>query len=141
MGIFIYLQISKSVTQEEWEKVYEETLQLMKSLPFAEHTYADIHNIKTICLVPSKEREETDFFQNPKIGWRASGDYVTMREAEDYYIPRHLLGKILTTQIPGTQSTVSSHLILIMTGRMNGFLRCIISGAIKHKGNHTTSIC
>lgn len=93
MGIFIYLHISKSVTQEEWEKVYEETLELMKALPFAERTYADIHNINTICLVRTKEREETDFFQNPIIGWRASGDYVTIREAEDYYIPRHLLEK------------------------------------------------
>ena len=28
MGIYIYLAISKSVTKEEWEKVYGETLQL-----------------------------------------------------------------------------------------------------------------
>ena len=36
MGIFIRLSISKSVTKEEWKKVYEETLQLIKNFPFAE---------------------------------------------------------------------------------------------------------
>jgi hypothetical protein len=36
MGIFIYLNISKSVTKPEWEAVYEETLQLIKNFPFAE---------------------------------------------------------------------------------------------------------
>lgn len=32
MGIFINLSISKSVTKEEWEKVHEENLQLIKHL-------------------------------------------------------------------------------------------------------------
>lgn len=36
MGIFIYLKISKSVKPEEWEKVYQETLVLVKNLPLAE---------------------------------------------------------------------------------------------------------
>ena len=31
MGIFIHLEVSKSVTEEEWENVYEETLALVKA--------------------------------------------------------------------------------------------------------------
>ena len=37
MGIFIYLGISKSVTKEEWEKVYQETLGHVHAFPLAEH--------------------------------------------------------------------------------------------------------
>lgn len=36
MGISIDLGISDSVTKHEWEKVYEETLQLVKAFPLAE---------------------------------------------------------------------------------------------------------
>lgn len=36
MGIFINMEISKSVTKEEWEKVYNETHILVDKLPFAE---------------------------------------------------------------------------------------------------------
>jgi hypothetical protein len=43
MGIFIHLDISKSVTKPEWEAVYEETLQLIKHLPLAERVEVDIH--------------------------------------------------------------------------------------------------
>ena len=33
MGIFIHMNISKSVTKREWKNVYEETLQLVKNFP------------------------------------------------------------------------------------------------------------
>lgn len=36
MGIFIYLGISKAVQKQEWEEVYEETLQLVQAFPLAE---------------------------------------------------------------------------------------------------------
>lgn len=38
MGIFIYENVSKSVTKVEWEKVYEETLVLVDALPLAERS-------------------------------------------------------------------------------------------------------
>jgi hypothetical protein len=55
MGIFIHLDISKSVTKPEWEAVYEETLQLIKHLPLAERRQVDIHGVDTICLVKTEE--------------------------------------------------------------------------------------
>ena len=58
MGIFIYLVISKSVTKKEWEKVYEETLQLIKHLPLADLREVKIHGIDTTCLVKTEEQEE-----------------------------------------------------------------------------------
>lgn len=38
MGIFIYENLSKSVTKAEWEKVYEETLVLVDAFPLAERS-------------------------------------------------------------------------------------------------------
>lgn len=38
MGIFIYENVSKSVTKAEWEKVYEETLVLVDAFPLAERS-------------------------------------------------------------------------------------------------------
>lgn len=36
MGIFIHLEVSKSVTKEAWNKVYEESLELVAAFPLAE---------------------------------------------------------------------------------------------------------
>lgn len=63
MGIAIYLDVSRSVTREEWEKVYEETLVLVKAFPLAERRKVPCRGIETICLVPTMEREHP-------YGWR-----------------------------------------------------------------------
>lgn len=93
MGIFIRLSISKSVTKEEWKKVYEETLQLIKNFPFAERRKIKIHDIDTICLIRTEEQEDRDEW-NPnktKIGWNTIGDYDNMQVAENYYLPRDIV--------------------------------------------------
>ena len=93
MGIFIRLSISKSVTKEEWKKVYEETLQLIKNFPFAERRKIKIHDIDTICLIRTEEQEDRDEW-NPnktKIGWNTIGDYDNMHVAENYYLPRDIV--------------------------------------------------
>lgn len=93
MGIFIHLEVSKSVTEEEWEKVYEETLTLVKAFPLAERRKVPCRGIETICLVPTIEREDSYGWNNEKtrIGWTADGDYETMNIAEEYYLPRNLI--------------------------------------------------
>ena len=94
MGIFINLLISKSVTKEEWEKVYGETLELIKHLPFAEGKKIKIHDIDTYCLVKSEEHPENYGWNNEKtrIGWNTIGDYLSMKTAENYFLPRDLIG-------------------------------------------------
>ena len=86
MGIFIYMTISKSVTQCEWEKVYEETLQLVKVFPLAERRKVKCKGIDTICLVPTVERKETYGWNDEKtrLGWFADGDYESLHTAERY---------------------------------------------------------
>lgn len=93
MGIEIHLSISDSVTQQEWEKVYEETLQLVQAFPFADLKRVLIKGIPVCCLVPTREQKEIGRWNHGKIdaGWSAVGDYETMMTAEDYYLPRNLV--------------------------------------------------
>ena len=95
MGIYINLDISHSVTQEEWEKVYEETLVLVNAFPLAERRKVICKGIETICLVPTKEREKRYGYndENVKLGWFACGDYDTMCSAEEYALYRNLFNK------------------------------------------------
>ena len=94
MGIFINLLISKSVTKEEWEAVYEETLELIKHLPFAEVRTVKIHDIGTTCLVKTEERTETKNAwgkEEIQVGWMTNGDLYSLQTAESYYLPRDII--------------------------------------------------
>lgn len=93
MGVFIYLEISRSVTCEEWRKVYQETLQLVKAFPLAERREVPVRGIPTICLVPTQEREQPYGWDYEKVrtGWFADGDYESLRTAETYFLPRDLV--------------------------------------------------
>lgn len=91
MGVYIYLIISKSVTKEEWEKVYEESLQLIKHFPLVESQKVKIHDIDTICLVKTEERMTSrSWFKEKCLGWSTNGDGDVLRTAETYYLPREL---------------------------------------------------
>lgn len=93
MGIFIYLGISKAVQKQEWEEVYEETLQLVKAFPLAEKRSVQCRDIDTICLVPTREREFHGGWwdKEKRVGWCAVGDYETMHTAEEYFLSRNMI--------------------------------------------------
>lgn len=94
MGVHIHLEVSKSVTKEEWAKVYEESLELVKAFPFAERGTIEYVGEKVACLVPTAEREKISRFGRSETvynGWWASGDYETLCEGEDYYLPKYIV--------------------------------------------------
>lgn len=93
MGIFIHLGISRAVQKKEWEKVYEETLQLVDAFPLAERRKVKCRGVDTICLVPTKERKYNYGWNNEKtrVGWCAVGDYETMHTAEEYFLSRDMI--------------------------------------------------
>ena len=95
MGIFIHLSVSKSVTEDEWASVYRETLRLVEAFPFAEMLEISVRGIKTVCLVPTKEREDRFGWHkgNVRTGWFTDGDYEYLCTAEDYFLPRDLVTK------------------------------------------------
>ncbi len=85
MGIFINLHIARSVTQEEWEPVYEESLALAKKFHLMDSEYTELCGEKLYCGVPVAEREERGI-----RFWRTIGDYDTMERAEDQRLRRSL---------------------------------------------------
>ena len=94
MGIFIHLEISKSITRKEWADVYEETLQLVKAFPLAERREVLVRGIPTKCLVPTEEHDEASSWwirKRVRTGWFADGDYEYLRTAECYFLPRDLV--------------------------------------------------
>ena len=93
MGVGIHLAISKSVTREEWKHAYQETLLLLRAFPLGERRKVSVRGIPTICMVPTKEREEKYGWnnENTRTGWFADGDYEYLRVAEDYYLPRDIV--------------------------------------------------
>lgn len=93
MGICISMEISKATTKEEWNKVYNETLELIKYLPLADTRKVDVHGIECFCLTPTTERKEEPRWRDEPVqyGWAAVGDYESMRTAEEYYLSRNLI--------------------------------------------------
>lgn len=83
MGIFVSLYISDSVTDKEWEKVYEETLGLISHFPLCDIKREKIHGIDTFCLVPTQEDKK-------KLCWSTCGDYYSYKTAETHYMYRHI---------------------------------------------------
>ena len=93
MGIYVHMSVSKTVTKREWERVYEETLQLVKAFPLAEKREVNCRGVETICLVPTKEREIIYDWndEEKRIGWCTNGDYNTMHTAETYTLYRDMV--------------------------------------------------
>ena len=43
MGIFIHINISDTITRDEWEKAYQKSVRLMKKMPFVEKKVKSYH--------------------------------------------------------------------------------------------------
>lgn len=92
MGICIHMNISYSVTREEWADVYQETLRLVEAFPMAEVRGVPVRGILTRCLVQTVEREfDNEWDDSVCVGWKANGDYDTISSAEEYFLPRDLV--------------------------------------------------
>lgn len=91
MGIYINLNISRSVTREEWKKVYEESLKLVEAFPLADIDKIGYAGEEVTCIVPTMEQESVSVFGKPRTGWAATGDYETMKMAEEYFFPKDLV--------------------------------------------------
>lgn len=94
MGIFIHMCVAKSVTKEEWEKVYEESLQLVEKFPLVNIQNVEIQGLNTTCLVKTKEKVyKRDYpYIEEWLGWDTVGDSISLKTAENFFLPRDLVG-------------------------------------------------
>lgn len=138
MGIYIYLAVSKAVTQQEWEAVYEETLLLVNKFPFAEVRQKQICGIETRCLMMTKEREHVygSGGENSYTGWETDGDYVYMRCAETYGLKRKLPEK--ETQEEAAAEGDADAMLGVLAARMDGAEAAAQANPVHHLwGNKT----
>lgn len=103
MGIFIDVAISKSITRSEWKSVYDETLLLIREFPLAEVRSIPIGGVDTLCHVRTKERVIFDDwpYQAGRLGWRATGDYTEMKNAEEFCLFRDQVADSRTDSAAG----------------------------------------
>lgn len=85
MGIFINMKIADTVTQKEWEPVYEKSLLMAKKFGFFDFGRKNIHGEDIMCIFPTVEREF-----NGEIGWRVIGSFPEYKRAEDQFMPKYL---------------------------------------------------
>ena len=143
MGICIHLAIAKSVTKKEWKAVYEESLKMIDFFPLAEKRKVDIDGIETICLVKTRECEETCgwYEEKTRTGWDAVGDYEYMCTAEDYYLPRDLVEEndyVKNVKMPCLGCFL---LIWIMIGMTKDSILFMKYGGTKLRVSHIICIC
>lgn len=81
----LHLYISDSLTQNEWEPVYEETLLLLDKFPLCEKLHKRYFGKDLLCLCKSAEREISH-----QLAWKVAGDYKTLKSADTFSLPRQL---------------------------------------------------
>ena len=90
MGIMIFLDIMPHHIQEaEWEKVYEETLELINAFPFLDTVFDDV-SYDCSWKYTERTRERKIRFANDQIGWHTFGDEESMKTAESFFLVRDL---------------------------------------------------
>lgn len=89
MGIYIYLNISDTITENEWEKAYQKSVRMVNQLPLMEAVEKEYYGQQLVCAVKTVERS---WFG--KVGWHTIGDSITLKTAEDYFLPKELPGLV-----------------------------------------------
>ena len=86
----LHIVVSKAVTKEEWEKVYDETAEIVQRLSMAEVRNVQVRGISVECLVPVKERYSMEKGKTEKK-WRTSGDYKELYTGEDFSLSESMM--------------------------------------------------
>lgn len=90
MGIFISVKLANSITQSQWQPVYEKSLLMAKKLRFYDVEYKSIHGRNILCIVPTDEKHSVTKNGEPFGGWYAVGDLGTYKRAETQFTPKYI---------------------------------------------------
>ena len=85
MGIFINLNIANTIKAEEWERAYEKSLLLVERMPLMDKVMKECYGTQLICATKTVEEEHVG-----GLGWHTIGDSVSLKTAEDYFLPRDI---------------------------------------------------
>ncbi|QQK74918.1 hypothetical protein HUG15_04405 [Salicibibacter cibarius] len=93
MGVYIFMDIlPNEIDPDEWEDVYEESLQLIDAYPFLDNTVdTETHGVIWRYGHRAKELEmDFDHDYRRQLGWHVFGDYPSMQSAESFSLFRNL---------------------------------------------------
>jgi hypothetical protein len=94
MGVMLYLDICPDMaTNEQWEKIYGETLMLVEAFPFAETVFDrdKFANFGLNFVYADRTREkDVDYKERKGLCWETDGDYKTFEFGETFKLWRDL---------------------------------------------------
>ena len=85
MGIFIHLNISDTITEDEWKRAYQKSVMLMEKMPFIERAEKKCYGARLIYAAKTMEK---DYYG--RVDWHTIGDSISMKTAEDYFLPKNI---------------------------------------------------
>ncbi|MEW9110042.1 MAG: hypothetical protein AB2374_11890 [Cytobacillus gottheilii] len=84
MGIYVGLDIiPQKISQEEWQNVFEETLQLIKAYPFATQNVDNVDGFKRLVLDRTEEQFVEGYGPEEKY-WKINGDLESKETGESF---------------------------------------------------------
>ena len=87
--MYLGYSISNSVTQKEWEKVYEETLFLADKLNLADWDKFYYKGVRSYAFCKVKERTEEEFGEEHHF-WLACGEYIYMSDGDYFRLEKEI---------------------------------------------------
>ena len=87
--MYLGYSISNSVTQKEWEKVYEQTLYLADKLNLADWDKFYYKGVRSYAYCKVKEQSEEEFGKTNHF-WLACGEYNHMTDGEYFRLDREI---------------------------------------------------
>lgn len=93
MGVYLRLAVSSSVTEEEWESVYNESMKMVKAFNLSEINEKNISGNKVYCYTKAKEYSTSQIFNGKIVDikrWSIVGDYETLQDGETFTLCNNL---------------------------------------------------
>ena len=87
--MYLCYSISRSVTQKEWDEVYEESLLLAQQLGLADWDKFYYKGVRSYAYCKVKEQTEIDFGEECHF-WLACGEYIHMTDGEYFRLDREI---------------------------------------------------
>lgn len=132
MGIYVGLSlIPQKISQEEWKKVFEETLQLIKAYPFATQNVENVNGFKRLVLDRTEEQFIEGYGSEEKY-WKINGDLESKETGESF-----TLFSSLERYSDINENTVKEDILLCFAEDGGGRARNVFYSKTQGKNYHT----
>lgn len=115
MGVYIGLDIIPNyINQEEWERVFEETFELIQSYPFATLVVEQVGNFKRLVLERAKE-QRFYIYGKAECHWKVNGDLESKKTGEGF-----TLGSSIEKYSRLNEKILEEDILYLMNSSMRG---------------------